>query len=333
MGKALALSEPPGDRHQIVTFNDDQIALIKSQVCKPRDREATDDELALFLHQAQRTGLDPLSKQVYAIFRWDGRARSEKMTVQTGIDGFRLIAQRTGQYAGRPAPLFMDAQTGWTEVWLKDTPPAAAKAIVRKLMPGGIIADTEAIATWAEYYPGEGPAGQMWRSRPSGQLAKCAEALALRAAFPNDLSGLYTSEEMDQADARGESAPRQAAKAPQPREVQHGPAENPQTVTTPPPVVEGTATEVPTSGLPWPPVQPHPDLPDPLQSLRNEAIAAVQVLGTKFTRGATAFMAKQIDKADQRALDPEAKNPAVGYESIIKAAQQHEAQSQPASRA
>jgi hypothetical protein len=79
------------NEHVPSRFNDDQIALIKRQVCVG----ATDDELKMFLHQAQRSGLDPLARQIYAI------KRNGKMTIQTSIDGFRVVAQRSGQYAGQ----------------------------------------------------------------------------------------------------------------------------------------------------------------------------------------------------------------------------------------
>ena len=74
----------------LVQFTDDQVALIKRTICKPKERQATNDELALFIAQAKRTGLDPFAKQIYAIFRKSHG--EEQMTIQTGIDGFRLTA-------------------------------------------------------------------------------------------------------------------------------------------------------------------------------------------------------------------------------------------------
>jgi len=186
-----------GSAPALVDFTPEQLALIKRTICRPKDREATNDELALFVGQAKRTGLDPLSKQIFAIFRYDRRARREVMTVQTSIDGFRLIAERTGCYLGTVSTAWCGKSGRWKEVWLTDGHPSAAKVTVRKLLAGQ-VSDSPAVAHWREYVPAE---DFMWQKMPANQLAKVAEALALRRAFPNDLSGLYTVDEMAQADA------------------------------------------------------------------------------------------------------------------------------------
>ena len=164
------------------TFNDDQVKLIKSTIAKG----ATDDELQLFLYQAQKTGLDPLARQIHFV------KRANQMTIQTAIDGFRAIAARTGQHAGTSDGIF-EVQKGIDR-------PSKATVVVKKIVQG-IVSEFSATARWDEYFPGE-KQGFMWKKMPYTMLEKCAEAKALRKAFPEDLSGMYTNDEMQQADKK-----------------------------------------------------------------------------------------------------------------------------------
>jgi phage recombination protein Bet len=161
----------------------------------------TTAELSGFLHLCQRTGLDPFSRQIYLIGRYDKKAGRDVFTPQTGIDGYRVIAQRvTAQTAGTYGyedTLWCDSSGQWRDVWLADEPPAAAKVTVIR---NG--ARFSAVARFSEYAQTfrDGNLMGLWAKMPAGQIAKCCEALALRRAFPHDLAGVYTAEEMAQAD-------------------------------------------------------------------------------------------------------------------------------------
>lgn len=175
-------------------FDDRQVALLRSLGVEKANRA----DLALFFHVAKRTGLDPFARQIYMIERYtkDG----PKQTIQTGIDGFRLVAQRTaertGEALGYEDTLWCGDDGVWRDVWVSPNPPTAAKVTVLR---GSSRFPSVALMTEYAQTKRDGTYTQMWATKGALMLAKCAEAGALRKAFPQDLSGIYTADEMQQA--------------------------------------------------------------------------------------------------------------------------------------
>lgn len=191
-GGALAI------RPDQTTWTEQQGAVLRQSGI---DNQVATEELSAFLHLCQRTRLDPFSRQIYLIGRYDSRQQRKVYTPQTSIDGYRVIAHRAcaeaGHSLGYDDTLWCDKDGRWRDVWLPDAPPAAAKVtVIRNGMR------FSAVARYSEYVQtkkGGEPSG-LWGKMPATMTAKCAEALALRMAFPHDLAGVYTAEEMAQAD-------------------------------------------------------------------------------------------------------------------------------------
>ena len=183
---SLQLQQQQQPQYHLANLDKDKIELLKRTFCKG----ATNDELELFIHACNRMNLDPFMRQIHAVKRWsDGK---EVMTIQTGIDGYRLIAERTGKYLPGKECTFA----------YNDGKVFAATAYVKKLGSDGQWHEIGHTVYWDEYVgkKKDGSPTGMWRDKPHVMLGKCAEAGVLRKAFPAELSGVYTKEEMEQAD-------------------------------------------------------------------------------------------------------------------------------------
>jgi len=168
----------------LVQFNPDQVKIIRDTVAKGTSA----DQFALFIEVCKASGLNPFARQIYAV------VRGGVMNVQTSIDGYRLLAERSGKYAGQIGPEWCGEDGAWKDVWLEDKPPVAARVgVLRKDFERPVWG----VAKYKSYFVST---NSLWQKMPDTMLAKCAEALALRKAFPSEMSGVYTKEEMDQAD-------------------------------------------------------------------------------------------------------------------------------------
>jgi phage recombination protein Bet len=158
-------------------FDEAQVQLLKNTICKG----STDEELKFFLMACQRTGLDPFAKQIYSV------PRGGQRVIQTSVDGYRIIAERTGRYAPGREPTYAYDKNGQL---------FSATSYVQKQTKDGSWHEVACSAIMAEY---DGK-NNFWKKMPHLMLAKCAECLCLRKAFPAEMSGTYAEEEMHQAE-------------------------------------------------------------------------------------------------------------------------------------
>lgn len=178
------------------TYTDEQKKLLYNYIAK----DLNDTEMLFFLNFCKARGLNPLLKEIYGIVRIDKRG-NRQLAMQTSIDGFRSIAESTGEYEGQTAPEWTDGTRGpdgkvvWVEAWTDVKPPAAARVgIYRK----GFRDPVYGVARFAAFSTGE----FMWTKMGDNQIAKCAEAQGFRKAFPRNFGHVYVNEEMEQADAK-----------------------------------------------------------------------------------------------------------------------------------
>jgi phage recombination protein Bet len=182
--------------------------------------DAPNAELAVFMHRCQVTRLDPFARQITMIKRREkaGGEYRDKWTIQTEIDGYRVIAARAARDAGVVLSYgdttWYDADSQPHDVWVLPEPPAAARVVVYrdgKPFPG--------VARFASFaaFTKEGKLMANWASMPEHMIAKCAEAQALRKAFPQDLEGVFTSDETARNGARAPHFSAEQISAPPPR--------------------------------------------------------------------------------------------------------------------
>lgn len=150
---------------------------------------ANDAEFAVLMEVARARRLNPITRQVHFVKRWDSQKQREVWSTQISIDGLRAVADRTGEYDGQDEPEF---------IYEEKRLVCAKVRVWRKGIPRAFVG----VAHFSEYVQKkkDGTPTQFWREKPHVMLAKCAEALGIRKGFPEDTSGLYVPEEMGQAD-------------------------------------------------------------------------------------------------------------------------------------
>jgi phage recombination protein Bet len=230
----------------------DHIALLKRTLLK----NLSEDESALFLRVCERSGLDPFARQIYPVKRKEYSSESrkweERFQAEATIDGLRVIAERSGKYAGQLGPEWCGKDGVWRDIWLEEHPPLAARV---GILRSDFREPVWGKALYAEYVQlnQNGEPTHFWVKMGANQLAKCAEALGFRKAFPRQMSGLYTFEEMQQAgptptvqssqqsedknggsDKNGAHHSLRPAKDPETRTERLQDTTNPKTFTTPP---------------------------------------------------------------------------------------------------
>ena len=162
---------------------------------------ASDGSVKMVLAYCQASGLDPMQKPVHIVPIWDSRAAQMRDVVMPGIGLYRTQASRTGQFAGMSEPEYGPDVV--TEIGnQKITYPEWCKVTVKRQLESGVLAEFTAKEFWIENYAVKGGKDKsiapnaMWTKRPRGQITKCAEAQALRKAFP-ELGAAPTADEME----------------------------------------------------------------------------------------------------------------------------------------
>lgn len=196
-GEVATTTQGPG---YLAQYGREEIELIKKTVAKG----ATDEELGLFFHECKRRGVHPLDRLIHFVKRNDGEG-GKVVAFQSSIDYHRAKAETSKLYNGQDEPEYEGEETVTEPMGQSKTTYTHPLVARVKVYKRGIDKPFIGTARWSEYYP-KGKQGFMWRKMPFLMLAKCAEALALRKAFPDDLGGLYTPEELQRDTATDEES-------------------------------------------------------------------------------------------------------------------------------
>jgi phage recombination protein Bet len=189
MSTAITKSEEP-------FFTEEQQKIIRDSYLNG----ATQAEASMLMEVAKALRLSPLKRHICFVKRSTKDYRTQQYkdvwSHQVTIDGFRYIAERTGRYDGQDEPEFEEGATG---------PMTCTVRVYKK----GISRPFVGKVWWEEYVQtnGKGEVTNMWARGKHFMLAKCAEAVALRKAFPEDLAGAYTPEEMARDEKEVNEAP------------------------------------------------------------------------------------------------------------------------------
>ena len=216
-GPGLAITVPQPRAIAALEFTPDQQKMIRDSFASG----ASPQEFAVLMEIAKARRLNPLLRQIYFVKRWDSVKRCEVWSTQISIDGLRAVAERTGMYAGQDEPEYVYEEAS-------DKLSCCKVRVYRKDWPRPAVG----VAYFAEYAQTkkDGTYTSFWATKPHIMLAKCAEALAIRKAFPEDTGGLYVAEEMGAEAAAADPAP-----------VGHLPKREPEVIPTPDPQDEVTA--------------------------------------------------------------------------------------------
>jgi phage recombination protein Bet len=163
---------------------------------------ASRESIEMVLSYCEAARLDPMQKPVHIVPMWDGKTKQMRDVVMPGVGLYRTQAARTNQFAGMSEPEFgpnTSEQLGGVTIEY----PEWCRVTVKRQLASGAMAEFTAVEFWKENYAVKGGADKsiapntMWAKRPRGQIAKCAEAQALRKAFPEAIGAQPTAEEME----------------------------------------------------------------------------------------------------------------------------------------